>query len=275
VNGNGYAGGQPGDGARNGSGPHSSGQNSPGQNSSTQYGANSSQYATGQYSTSPYSDGGYGNGGNGNGGNGNGGNGVGSPPDLDTIQIDHGFMSGTRRPGGYPQVGAPGATGRPAAGNAAGNRSQRGRHSDEIPVVTGIPVSRDAAPPFDVFTPVSRADGYGPNVNDPESAGITSNQDAAYGNIGMGGEGYGSGGTDGGEHQGLPRRVRQASLAPQLRDSGVRGAGAGGASTAGFPAASAASLSDMRTTLSAMQRGWQQGRSQSAKLDTEGNPHGT
>jgi signal transduction histidine kinase len=312
---NGYAGGQPGDGARNGSGPHSSGQYSSGQYGSAQYGANSSQYATGQhsdrqygdgqyatgqysdgqyatgqhsdrqygdgqyatgqysdrqysdgqYATGQYSDGQYSTGGYTDGGNGNG---AGSPPDLDTIQIDHGFMSGTRRPGGYPQAGAPGATGRPAAGNG----SQRGRHSDEIPVVTGIPVSRDAAPPFDVFTPVSRADGYGPNVNDPESAGITTNQDAAYGNIGMSGEGYGSGGTDGGEHQGLPRRVRQASLAPQLRDSGVRGAG--GASTAGVPAASAASLSDMRTTLSAMQRGWQQGRSQSAK-DTEGNPHGT
>jgi signal transduction histidine kinase len=264
-NGNGHASGQPGEVARNGSGAYASGQYSSGQYSSGQSGATphgampfsdgqASQYSASQYDTSQY---GY-------------GSDAGSVPDLDTIQIDHGFMSGTRRSGGYPQVGPPGASGRPAGGNG----SQRGRHSDEIPVVTGIPVSRDAAPPFDVFTPVSRADGYGPDVNDPESAGITSYQDAAYGNIGTSGEGYRSEGTDGGEHQGLPRRVRQASLAPQLRDSGVRGAGAGSASTAGIPAASAASLTDMRTTLSAMQRGWQQGRSQSAKLDTEGNPHG-
>jgi hypothetical protein len=190
------------------------------------------------------------------------------------------LMSGTRRPGGYPQAGPPATAGQPAVGYG----SQRGRHSDEIPVVTGIPVSRDAAPPFDVFTPVSRAgdvragNGHGPDHNGPESGGTTSHQDAPYGNIGVSGEGYGTGGTDGGEQQGLPRRVRQASLAPQLRDSVVGGAGAGAGAgrpgPAGVAPASAASLSDMRTTLSAMQRGWQQGRSQSAQPDTEGNPNG-
>ncbi|MCW2935009.1 MAG: ATP-binding protein [Actinomycetia bacterium] len=276
AGGNRHASGQPGAGARNGSGSYSSGQYSSGQYSSDQYSSGqngasqyatnhyssgqngASQYSTGQYSTSQYSDGGH-------------GNGAGSPPDLDTIHIDHGFMSGTRRSGGYPQVGPPVTAGQPAAGNG----SQRGRHSDEIPVVTGIPVSRDAAPPFNVFTPVSRAgDGYGPDVNDPESGRITSYQDAAYGNIGVSGEGYDSGGIDGGEHQGLPRRVRQASLAPQLRDSTVGRPGVGGPGQAGAPPASAASLSDMRTTLSAMQRGWQQGRSQSAQPDTEGNPNG-
>ena len=40
--------------------------------------------------------------------------------------------------------------------------------------------------------------------------------------------------------------------------------------SAGVPTATAASLSDMRNTLSAMQRGWQQGRSQT-QPDTEGN----
>jgi len=75
-----------------------------------------------------------------------------------------------------------------------------------------------------------------------------------------------SGGEDG---DGLPRRVRQANLAPQLRES-VAG-GAGGADGAGVQRTSAASLSDMRNTLSAMQRGWQQGRTQPTQRDTEGN----
>jgi signal transduction histidine kinase len=289
---NGYAGGQPGAAARNGSGPYGSRQYGASQNGASPYGSSQnggSPYGSSQNGASPYGstqNGGSQNGGSpygatpysdgqasqygttqyGDVGNGGYGNGAGSPPDLDTIQINRGFMSGTQRSGGYPQADPAGAAGQPATGNG----SQRGRHSDEIPVVTGIPVSRDAAPPFNVFTPVSRAgDGYGPDGNEPESGGITSHQEATYGNIEASGEGYGSGGTDGGEHQGLPRRVRQASLAPQLRNSGV-----GGPGPAGVPPASAASLSEMRSTLSAMQRGWQQGRSQSAQLDTEGNSNG-
>ena len=74
-----------------------------------------------------------------------------------------------------------------------------------------------------------------------------------------------SGGTE--DYKGLPRRVRQANLAPQLRsaetDSG----------STPIPQAATPSLSDMRNTLSAMQRGWQQGRSQSQR-DTEGNVDG-
>ena len=66
------------------------------------------------------------------------------------------------------------------------------------------------------------------------------------------------------DFNGLPRRVRQANLAPQLRAS----AAAGSQESAGVPQATAASLADMRNTLSAMQRGWQQGRSQTQR-DTE------
>jgi hypothetical protein len=58
-------------------------------------------------------------------------------------------------------------------------------------------------------------------------------------------------------YKGLPRRVRQANLAPQLRDAPV----APGSS----PAASGDNVAnrspdDIRSALSAMQRGWQQGR---------------
>jgi hypothetical protein len=69
-------------------------------------------------------------------------------------------------------------------------------------------------------------------------------------------------GTD--DSNGLPRRVRQANLAPQLRSS----AAASSQGSTGVPQATAASLADMRNTLSAMQRGWQQGRSQTQR-DTE------
>jgi signal transduction histidine kinase len=72
-----------------------------------------------------------------------------------------------------------------------------------------------------------------------------------------------------GTYRGLPRRVRQASLAPQLRSTAAEDP----SGAAGVPQASSASLSDMRNTLSAMQRGWQQGRAQSQQ-DTESNGDG-
>ena len=43
----------------------------------------------------------------------------------------------------------------------------------------------------------------------------------------------------------------------------------------GVAQARTSSLQDMRNTLSAMQRGWQQGRTQSTQRDTEGNPDGS
>ena len=61
--------------------------------------------------------------------------------------------------------------------------------------------------------------------------------------------------------KGLPRRVRQASLAPQLRASPPQRrttvASAGPASGATGP-----SPAEIRQTMSALQRGWQEGRSQ-------------
>jgi hypothetical protein len=79
-----------------------------------------------------------------------------------------------------------------------------------------------------------------------------------------------NGGTSGDEDTALPRRVRQANLAPQLRNSA-----GGGHGQTGVPQARATSLQDMRNTLSAMQRGWQQGRTRSTQRDTEGNPDGS
>src|SRR5690242_2460115 len=73
-----------------------------------------------------------------------------------------------------------------------------------------------------------------------------------------------------GDYKGLPRRVKQASLAPQLRDdppprrttlasSGVPGGVPGSPGSPGSPGPSPA---EIRQTMSALQRGWQEGRSQ-------------
>jgi nitrate/nitrite sensing protein/histidine kinase/DNA gyrase B/HSP90-like ATPase len=192
----------------------------------------------------------------------------GSPPDLDSLPIG-------------PD---------PYAGNPSGAR--RGRHgASDVPVVTGVPVSRPVTSSFDVFTPVRPPEGddAAPGGLDdaPYAESYTDYGGGSYGTGSQsasprGDEGYGNnGGADGGlaaenagggndaDYKGLPRRVRQANLAPQLRSSAV----AGSNSTAGVPRATSASLSDMRNTLSAMQRGWQQGRAQS-QPDSEGGADG-
>jgi hypothetical protein len=64
------------------------------------------------------------------------------------------------------------------------------------------------------------------------------------------------------DFKGLPRRQRQANLAPQLRASRDTGG-------TRVPQASAPDPADVKNTLSAMQRGWQQGRAQSRR-DSEG-----
>ena len=71
----------------------------------------------------------------------------------------------------------------------------------------------------------------------------------------------GNDGTD--DIKGLPRRVRQASLAPQLRDSPPprQTTVASTGLSAGSPGPSPA---EIRQTMSALQRGWQEGRSQMA-----------
>jgi hypothetical protein len=170
-------------------------------------------------------------------------------------------------------------------------------------VVTGVPVTRPGAPeapPFDVFTPLHRSEqggaaapgtgdapyaqsyadprtgtsdpqpSYGPGYGQPAAG------QPAYGDGNIHGDGPGvqqadPGGSGDTDYKGLPRRVRQASLAPQLRSSTA--AGSTGTTGAGVPPAASASLSDMRNTLSAMQRGWQQGRSQGQR-DTEGSGDG-
>jgi signal transduction histidine kinase len=193
--------------------------------------------------------------------------------------------SNIRIPGALRQPGGAGSSGGPGTGGGAGLSepspgARRGRHgATEVPVVTGVPVDRPGtpdAPSFDVFTPLHRdEEGYGgQGYGDQGSGTQPSYTQPSYGEGNNGGDagGYqeadvpGSGQED---YKGLPRRVRQANLAPQLRSS----VAASSTGASGVPQATAASLSDMRTTLSAMQRGWQQGRTQ-GQPDTEGNTDG-
>ena len=59
-------------------------------------------------------------------------------------------------------------------------------------------------------------------------------------------------------HLGLPRRIRQASLAPQLRTGGIQTPSDGETGPSDEPSPEAA-----RSTMSALQRGWERGRSPS------------
>jgi hypothetical protein len=200
---------------------------------------------------------------------------VSSPPDLDNIPLGN----GRHEPASGIRISGP-VRGENRMGDRRGGR--HGADSD-VPVVTGIPVSRPentppsgAASSFDVFTPQHRPEPNGGDYGDygngyGAGSDLPSRGDRQAGNIGRDPEGYPDrGGTEQDtaheEYKGLPRRVRQASLAPQLRSSTA----AGTDDPAGVPQAAAPSPSDLRSTLSAMQRGWQQGRTQSQRETTEG-----
>nr|WP_227870089.1 nitrate- and nitrite sensing domain-containing protein [Streptomyces otsuchiensis] len=67
---------------------------------------------------------------------------------------------------------------------------------------------------------------------------------------------------------GLPRRVRQARLAPQLRDGGPNGP------AGGWDPAPETDAEEVRTRMSSLQRGWERGREQNDSRSRE-NPPGT
>ena len=167
------------------------------------------------------------------------------------------FFSSPPYPGAAPYPGAgtapyadqlapfPGWTGRsvaggsvtpeaPAAGGAAGPGGPAGPTTPMTPVASSRP-ARPAGPPWEL----SRQTGPLPAV-------------PADGEPGAQPDGNG-------DVKGLPRRVRQASIAPQLRDNPPRRQ----TSPAPPPApASGPTPAEIRQTMSALQRGWQEGRSQ-------------
>jgi hypothetical protein len=219
-------------------------------------------------------------------------------PGKPTIRIS-GALQHPSAAGGFPAPGRPGTGRGPGTPESGTGRWRHG--TEEVPVVTDMPASRPFAPDpsFDVFTPLRRPEpdngaypGNGAHLGNGSRPGNGTYQDGASlpgGNPYPGG-GYGTGGGPGNDADGgrgtapgladsglaaggdsqLPRRVRQASLAPQLRASA---AASGDPGPAAVPPATAASLTDMRNTLSAMQRGWKQGRAQTPR-DTEGETDG-
>lgn len=115
--------------------------------------------------------------------------------------------------------------------------------------------------PFDAFAPARRSPqepGNGaPPPPAPPANGATITQPPAEPAPGLAqGDGPGRGEPD--AENGLPRRIRQASLAPQLRGSGPA---PGAPSEPAISPAAPPTLEELRATMSAMQRGWQQGRS--------------
>jgi signal transduction histidine kinase len=131
----------------------------------------------------------------------------------------------------------PGAGGTSGAGGSVGAVGAGGPPTPMTPVASGP--AKVSGPPWEI----SRETGPLPAV----PAGPGPGSQAAPG-AAPGGDG---------EYKGLPRRVRQASLAPQLRAEPPHVRTAGGSGPAGGP-----SPAEIRKTMSALQRGWQEGRSQ-------------
>ncbi len=136
---------------------------------------------------------------------------------------------------------------------AAGDRTAPGPGTPAGPATPMTPVASPrpgpaSVPPWEVSRetgPLPRPDGSAPGPGTAEPDG---NDDI----------------------KGLPRRVRQASLAPQLRASPPQrrttgasvGPAGGSPGPAGATGSSGPSPAEIRQTMSALQRGWQEGRSQ-------------
>ena len=168
------------------------------------------------------------------------------------------------------------------------------------PAATGSPApARPAGPstPMTPVTPVASPPRPGQASGPPwELSRETGPLPATPGPAGPAAPGgpAGSGGPDGpgtnGEFKDLPRRVKQANLAPQLRDNppprrttlassgrpGFAGSSgpAGPAGPAGPSGPSGPSPAEIRQTMSALQRGWQEGRSRRLAEQAEAEPAG-
>ncbi len=153
----------------------------------------------------------------------------------------------------YPDQPAPfpGWTGRSAAGGSA---------TPATPATPGVPAPPGAAAgPTTPMTPAASARPGRTSGPPWELSRQTGPLPAIPADGDPGGQPDGPGAD--GDVNGLPRRVRQASLAPQLRDNPpvrrTSAAAAGAAAPAGGP-----TPAEIRQTMSALQRGWQEGRSQ-------------
>jgi signal transduction histidine kinase len=151
-----------------------------------------------------------------------------------------------------PAAGGPGAPAGPAAaagpGATAGPIGPAGPMTPMTPVASPRP-ARSSGPPWEL----SRQTGPLPAI--PADGDPASSPGPA------------------GDVQGLPRRVRQANLAPQLRDNPPRRPTSAAPSAAsGAAPAAGPTPAEIRQTMSALQRGWQEGRSQRLTGPAPGGP---
>ncbi|MBV9208253.1 MAG: nitrate- and nitrite sensing domain-containing protein [Actinobacteria bacterium] len=167
-----------------------------------------------------------------------------------------------RSQGVVPERLAPGPHAGPALGPAAARPGELpGRHQDQpgTPAGTGAMPGGSAPPPFDVFLP--RHSSGPPRDLTPDTGAWP-----APGAPEPGSRQAGTG--PDGDIKGLPRRVKQASLAPQLRaDPPQRRTTMAGVSPDAGP-----TPAEIRQTVSALQRGWQEGRSQQLAGTAPGHP---
>jgi signal transduction histidine kinase len=184
-------------------------------------------------------------------------------------------------PGGTPPYQAqptpfPGWTGRSVAGEPAGT-SPPGAPLPGGPPSGAVPGSAarraSAAGPATPMTPVASPRPANPSVPPWELSRQTGSLPAVPGVLGVPGGGDPDGPVTDDEANGLPRRVKQANLAPQLRAnppgrrtspaaplSGPQGPSGPAGGPSGPPGGP--SPAEIRQTMSALQRGWQEGRAQ-------------
>ena len=140
---------------------------------------------------------------------------------------------------GWTLHATPGAAGGRSAPGAAGGRSARGPAAPVVRALAAGPAApeRSGRPPWELSRETAaRPAEPGGSAPGPDPAGPDGNADV----------------------KGLPRRVKQAHLAPQLRaDPPQRRTTVASAGLSGGP-----TPTEIRQTMSALQRGWQQGRSQ-------------
>jgi hypothetical protein len=159
-------------------------------------------------------------------------------------------------PGGRPAAPGPGGPAGPARPAAStGPAGPAGPVTPMTPVASPRP-GRASGPPWKISPET------GPLPAVPGAAG-------PGGPNGPAGSSPSEAGPNG-DDKGLPRRVKQANLAPQLRDDppprrttlASSGASGGVPGSPGSPGSPGPSPAEIRQTMSALQRGWQEGRSQ-------------
>jgi len=140
------------------------------------------------------------------------------------------------QPAPFPGWTGRGVTGGPAAAAVPSTGAVAGPGTPMAPVASPRP-GRSSGPPWELARqtgPLPAIPDDGDPAGQPDSPGADR------------------------EVNGLPRRVRQASLAPQLRDNPPRRRTSAGAAAP----ASGPTPAEIRQTMSALQRGWQEGRAQ-------------